>query len=151
MQMGHDRIGIWVEGKNSDHLGYVKAHVEAGFRVDPGYILETKSPEGAAEHLAGLSEPPTALVVAKRLDQSVGLMQALRGRGIQPGRDLYLCSYDHSMNNTPNPDGAPSARIERPVERIASEAARVLGARVEGVQTGPTHTLLPSTLVADAP
>jgi LacI family transcriptional regulator len=99
---GHRRIG-YVGGNPGFKTtleriaGYHDALQSAGCVDDDRYIATgsatTRAAALATETLLSLAEPPTALVAGNNL-ATIGVMTALRGRGLRAPRDISVVGFD---------------------------------------------------------
>lgn len=87
----------------------------------------------AAARLLDASEPPDAIFVANNL-MTIGVLEELAARGLRPGRDLGIASFD-------DPPWArlldpPLTCVAQPSYEMGARAARLLAERLTGSRTG---------------
>ncbi|MFZ0215216.1 MAG: substrate-binding domain-containing protein [Candidatus Dormiibacterota bacterium] len=99
--LGHERVAIVLSPKEMGHddrlAGYEAALAEAGQPTDPRLIIWSDYPvsEGGANamrELLRLPDPPRAVFAASD-HVAVGVYQALRETGLEPGRDVAVIGY----------------------------------------------------------
>jgi DNA-binding LacI/PurR family transcriptional regulator len=77
--------------------GFRSAMADAGVDVPPDYVLDgnfhAQEATTAMERLLSLPEPPTAVFAASDL-MAIGAGQAIRGRGLEVGRDISVVGFD---------------------------------------------------------
>lgn len=101
-RLGHRRIGF-VGGPESFNFtsqrleGYRSGMHEAGLSVDEDLVVSglLDAPSGLqnGHRLLGLAAPPSAIICATDA-VAVGVMRALRERGLRAGRDVAVIGYD---------------------------------------------------------
>jgi len=147
IEMGHQGIGFVAETTSSRFRGYAQALGDAGIPLRMEYVMTCREPEEYAAQLLDLEVRPTAIFITRHLERVKRLLDGLRSGGVQPGRDVYLCSYYDEFWNNIAPLGIPYARVEHPVEAMAKSAVRILMDRIEGKSREPLHTVLRSRFV----
>ena len=99
---GHRRIGYIAGNPGFETTleridGYSDALRAAGCVSDHRYVVTgnatTKSAAAAAEALLSLNEPPTALVAGNNL-ATIGIMSAIRARGLRVPQDISVVGFD---------------------------------------------------------
>ncbi|WP_027483008.1 LacI family DNA-binding transcriptional regulator [Deinococcus pimensis] len=108
-------------------------------------LLNEDTAYDLTRHLMTLPTPPTALL-ALNGTQAAGAYRALRELGLRPPQDVSLLTVDnYSWTALVDP---PISVIEQPVERMGTEAARlVIRALEEGPGDQPTQLELPGRLI----
>jgi DNA-binding LacI/PurR family transcriptional regulator len=140
LDLGHRRIGFLDVGDrqqwNPDkHGGYQAALEEAGVPIDerltvaPALGVPVNSAEAphlvdaAVGELLALPEPPTA-IFAYDDRRALLVMESLRRRGIEPGRDISVAGFGDTASRNGTCDGLTSCRID--FRRMGREAVRAL-------------------------
>jgi len=102
IEAGHRRIAFisgepWMEASDQRMEGYERALRAAGIPVDPSLIVEgnflASGGRKATLHLIDEGRAPDAIFCANDLT-AVGCYEALKERGIAPGRDIAVMGYD---------------------------------------------------------
>jgi LacI family transcriptional regulator len=112
ISLGHRRIGMIV-GDPAAHPsrsrieGYRLAHARRGIEIDPALIRDhALSNEITLRETSALlsgSKPPSALFVAA-MDMLPGALRAIRGSGLEPGRDVaVIAGSDSDLAELGNP------------------------------------------------
>jgi LacI family transcriptional regulator len=153
LMLGHRRIGL-VGGQRSSvpgrqrEEGYVSALVEAGIEVDPALMTGGDWTVAEGERRAGamldLPDRATALL-AGSAPLAAGMMRAIRARGLRAPDDVSVGTFDDPLLAS---DMDPFMTcVQQPIDRICSTAARVLLARMDGLEIGaPMVHVLPVEL-----
>lgn len=97
----------------------------------------------AARRFLGADEPPDAVLVANSA-MAIGVLEAMRERGLRPGRDVGVVTFDD----------APWARaldpalsvVAQPARRVGCEAARLLLERISTPDRPAERVVLEATL-----
>ncbi len=153
--LGHRRIGFLGGREDLDSAqqreeGFRQAMDAAGISVDEslvavgGYRPETA--DGPARTLLDRAEPPTAVFAANDLS-AIQVMTVARGLGMSLPEDLSVIGFDNvpeSALATP-----PLTTINQPLQRMGSEALRLLVDLIDGRER-PAHLRLPTELVMRA-
>ncbi len=102
VSFGHKRIG-YINGGLEYNYSYVRASgyrsglAKAGLEYDPMLVQEdavtTVQGQAAGERLLAQQNPPTAIICAVDM-VALGLYQAIRAFGLEPGRDVSVIGYD---------------------------------------------------------
>ena len=153
LELGHRRIGL-LAGRpdlESAHLrarGYRAALERAGIEVDPslirvgGYQVDTA--EEATRQLLELVDRPTAIFAANDVS-AIAAMSVARSMGLVVTDDLSVIGFDNV------PESAlcepPLTTIEQPIQQMGFAAAKILIRLIDGTESVPGHTLLPTRLV----
>ncbi len=99
--------------------------------------------DGWFEHRRGA----TALVCSND-HVALGVVDAMRRRGLVPGRDLSVAGYDNlEAEGRKAPDQAVLTTINNPFERIGRRMAELLTNQIEQGQTAIIHERVPVSLV----
>lgn len=154
--LGHRRIGFLggrpdLESSRLREKGYRTALAGAGIPVDPqlvrvgGYRRATA--EAPAQQLLSLPERPTAIFAANDLS-AIATMEVARGLGLAIPEDLSVVGFDNvpeSAMTTPQ-----LTTINIPIQRMGSEALRLLITLLDGTDAPNTHVRVPTELVERA-
>jgi LacI family transcriptional regulator len=157
---GHRKIGFIADAPESGkgvpdedtsgarRRGYEDALGEAGIEVFAQYIrvsdYRVSSAHAEANALLDLPDPPTALFATDTM-MTLGVMAALRERGLAVGRDVSLVAFD-------DPDWArlidpPLTVVAQPARRMGEAAAERLILRIAEPQLEPVKIVLPTELI----
>lgn len=109
--------------------------VEADFRIEGARAVTTE--------LLASDRPPTALVVANNL-MTVGVLAAMRERGLRAPDDLALVGIDDPFW-APYLD-PPLTVVAQPVRKMAADAMELLHDRVSGRRSEPRRIVHPFEL-----
>ncbi|MEV0798988.1 LacI family DNA-binding transcriptional regulator [Kribbella sp. NPDC050281] len=153
---GYERIGCitgpaGVRTADDRLAGYRDALRSAKRRSTPKLVRRTEYKAAGARRAAldvmSQPEPPDALLVANSA-MAVGVLQALQERGIRPGRDVGLVSFDDApWAELVDP---PLSVVAQPAYEIGAVAARLLLARIADSSRPPTTTTLGARLIERA-
>lgn len=156
--LGHRRIALVsavLDEMNSidRRRGYIEALEEAGLSVDPDLIFEqTQSVKNldfaadAVDTLLTMANPPTAVFAASHT-LAMGVMLALKARGVRIPDDVSLVGFDDlSSSLYVEP---PLSTVSQPVFEMAKRAGRLLAEimRDNWPATDNCEILLPTSLV----
>ncbi len=153
LERGHRRIGF-LAGRpdlESAHLrerGYRLALERAGVEVDPslirvgGYQVDTAR-EGTRQ-LLELDERPSALFAANDVS-AIAAMSVARSLGLSVPDDLSVIGFDNVPESALSEP--PLTTIEQPIKQMGFDAAKILIRLIDGTESVPEHTLLPTRLV----
>lgn len=148
VKMGYTSIAAWCGGKEDPRLkGYVEGLRDANLPYRDAYVF-TEYGCDVAGQIASLDPRPQALFIMRHMDRVEGLLTQLRSLGIQPGYDLYLCSYDDDLWNNLAPQRIPYAHIEQQSRETARRAAQIILDRLGGKPVDSVHTFLQSRFIA---
>lgn len=160
VEQGHRRIAHITLGYPVSTLaerlaGYRAALAEASLLDRSERVLagRYRTPEerdvvcaGFAERLLGHPEPPTALFVVND-DMAVGMIAALRARGVRIPQDMAVAGFDNIQRWSPGVSFLTSAH--QPFKQMGARAAHLL---LERLKAGPVSAyrriLLDAPLVA---
>ncbi|HEY1853307.1 MAG TPA: LacI family DNA-binding transcriptional regulator [Solirubrobacterales bacterium] len=136
-EVGHRRIGLvaGLEGLSTTEeriAGYLQGLHRCGLPHDPRLVASGASQHGpamaAANRLLDIEDPPTALIAANSA-MTIGVMHALRGRGLEvPGEIALVAFDDFEWSDLFRPR---LTVIAQPTREIGAEAVRLLLARLE--------------------
>ncbi len=148
IEQGYRRIGYlggpdFLAISNERYEGYVAAHQEAELEPSPDYLIhcdfsEAKAIE-ATYRLLALPNPPEAIfTVSDRV--AVGVMRALRNRGLRIPEDMALIGFnDDPICAMLSP---ALSSVAQPKYEMGQLAARMLLEQIEGTSNRPrTHML----------
>lgn len=151
--LGHRRIGFLggrtdLESSRLREEGFRAALAAAGIEPDPelvrvgGYRPDTA--DRPAHEILDRPDRPTAVFAANDLS-AIRTMQVASELGLHVPRDLSVIGFDNV------PESAltrpPLTTIAQPMQRMGSEAVRLLVDLMQGRDGGPTHVRLPTSLV----
>ncbi|MET3803370.1 LacI family transcriptional regulator [Nakamurella sp. UYEF19] len=148
---GHRRIGLvagitGIQTTIERTNGYRKALRSRRIRFDPALVVSGESTadrtEGVVGQLLGLADPPTALVVGNN-HMTIGVLRALKGRGLRVPEDMALATFDDfDWADVFSPH---LTAIAQPIDLIAGRAVSMLFERIAG-SDGPPRTERPAGL-----
>ncbi|MEO7068047.1 MAG: LacI family DNA-binding transcriptional regulator [Rhodanobacter sp.] len=150
---GHRRIAFFGGHQNSSscrqrYAGYAQALEAAGLAIEPRWRVECAPTKLDAAHRAGAlfdTGPAPTAAVCYNDAVALGLMLALRQRGLRPGQDFALTGFDDiaeaalSMPPLTTLSVAPHAR--------GQQAARLLLQRLGEAQAPSQQTIAPVQLI----
>lgn len=147
---GHRRIALIADDPRiatarQRHTGYEAALAEAGIPLDSKLSRTARTQqeaEAAVGELLALDEPPTA-VFAARNTLTMGVVAALRARGLQHA--IGLVGFDELRMADLLEPGVTT--VDQHPSQIGAQAARLLLARLQGSAAEPTTVVLPTTLI----
>lgn len=148
IRQGHRRIAI-VTGLKSVYsakerlVGYLRALSDHGILYDDALVVSGRYQFGTAykafEKLMALPEPPTA-VVTTNYDFTIGMVTAIREKGLSIPEDMAVFGFDCAdictMLNPPLPV------VQQPEEEIGRITARYMIDRLGGYSGQSRHTRL---------
>lgn len=154
LMLGHRRIGLIVGSSairpSRERLrGFKRAYEEAGVPFDEEYVfqMDAFTPElaaAAANSVLGRSPSPTA-IVAGDSQLGIGLLKALRERGLREGDDISLVICDDvELLRYMDP---PISAVSRDGEEMGATAARLLLDRLKDSSEPPQIELLPTRFI----
>lgn len=155
LHMNHRRIalinGPQVYSTALDRLrGYRQAFKDAGLATDRGLVREGRWNDSSGGHRAGnellsLSDPPTA-VLCGNFHIGVGLLRAVRQRGLRIPQDVSLVSYDDGDLFELSRPGITA--IRQPIRRMADAIAELVLKRLSGNDEDfPSHNFLDTQFI----
>lgn len=141
VDIGHRRIGI-ITGRAENPASQLRVE---GYKRGLHYARLAFEPElcrfsngnwdgghDMALELLSLANPPTA-IIAFNDTAALGVMAAIRARGLEPGKDVSVIGFDDMpFARECNP---PLTTIRQPIEEIATQAARLVVDLVDGCPT----------------
>ncbi len=150
LDLGHRRIAL-VNGLEEHayawrrRLGYEAALAGRGLAPDPALIRagEMVEPRGHAAvcEMMALDDPPTAFVCSATT-LALGVLRAVRERGLAPGRDVSIVTHDDDLSFMPNGEAVPLFTATRSSIRAAGRrAAEMLITLIEDPDAGPLNEL----------
>lgn len=150
LERGHTRVG-WIGWRSGSFIG---ADRRSGWErtlrehgLDSGGLLgraDDTVADGRAVADSLLDAGATALVCASDT-LAAGVLHALDGRGLRPGRDVAVVGFDDSQVAQVVPGGLTSVR--QPLEEVAVEIVRALETVLGHDGDGHPGVLLAPTLV----
>lgn len=153
LRLGHRRIAMIGGPTDFDTAkerlsGYRDAHHALGIKMDSrlersGSMDERGGFDAAFEVLAG-EQPPTALF-AYNGRVAIGVLEAVRARGLRIPEDLSLISFDDEP--VFEVTAPPVTAIHQPTSEIGRLAAQRLVAQLEHKEHLPEETVLPSRII----
>jgi DNA-binding LacI/PurR family transcriptional regulator len=152
-EMGHQRIAFIAGNPISSAAqarrdGFLEGMERNGLCIDPQLMCEGDYRlEGgckAAEHLAGLKDPPTALVAANDV-MAFGAWQCFRQLGLSVPEDISLVGFDDIALSSMAPIGLTTVRC--PMYEMGLKAATMLIDAIEGKPIQDACIELPVELV----
>ncbi|MFP4346474.1 MAG: LacI family DNA-binding transcriptional regulator [Anaerolineales bacterium] len=155
MALGHRRIGFiaWPEGSLTGHyrsLGYLRAYGESGLSPDPAWTVRSVNEEAAGREAAGAllalpaGQRPTALVAVSDLI-ALGVMNALRAAGLQPGRDVAVVGFDDIPTAQYLHPSLSSVR--QPIDRVGELVVTMLLQLIDGQPLKARQVLVEPELI----
>jgi LacI family transcriptional regulator, galactose operon repressor len=150
--LGHRRIGLingqlQMEAALARRDGYKQALLEAGIAIDSELMVEGFYSEPAAHQatlqLLDLDAPPTAILACSDT-MALGVMRAVRERGLRVPADVALIGYD----DMPFAEHAlpPLSSVHQPIGEMGAQAVKLLIEQIRG--HGPaTSVVVPARLV----
>jgi LacI family transcriptional regulator len=153
VELGHRRIGLVAgrEGLSTTQermAGYQTGLTRSGLPADDSLVAFGASehePARVATHdLLAADNPPTALVAANNA-MTIGVLHALRERGLTVPDDIALVAFDDfEWSDIFEPR---LTAIAQPSREIGATAVRLLMARLEEPDRPPQSIRLPATFV----
>jgi len=140
LELGHRRIGFLDVGDRQQwnaekHGGYLAALEEAGVPADEHLTVApalgvpadfSKAPalvDAAVGELLSLPEPPTA-IFAYDDRRALLVMESLRRRGLEPGRDISVAGFGDTASRNGTCNALTSCRID--FRKMGQEAVRAV-------------------------
>jgi DNA-binding LacI/PurR family transcriptional regulator len=143
IDLGHQRIGLingqlQMEAALARRDGYKQALLEAGIPIDnrlmvDGFYSETAAHQATLQ-LLDLDEPPTAIFAASDT-MAVGVLRAIRGRGLRVPQDIAVVGYD----DLPMAAYASLTSVHQPIQEMGTQAVRLLIDQIRG--EGPVNSV----------
>lgn len=158
-ELGHRRIAClaWPEDSLTGQYrlqGYETAMADAGFSIDPAWIIRTENAYRRAYEAAQTwldlpaDRKPTAVVALTDL-MAISVMNAATDAGLQVGHDLAVVGFDDApITGYLRP---PLTSLRQPVAEVGERVVRMLIDLVRGEQPEPAQVLLkPQLIVRDS-
>jgi len=150
IQNGHQHIAFVVQPlvvstRRGRLAGYKRAMQEAGFNLNPDYLVEATIADmkNKLEALFNLEEQPTALFAGN--DRAfLAVMEFLKEKGLKVGQDVALTVFDnipfaHLLE-------APISFVVQPAAEMGKKAAELLFAQINKDELEPGEFVFPSRL-----
>lgn len=152
LELGHTKVGV-VAGDpltstgRERTLGFVRAYEQAGIHIPADYVVnstfDTATGRAAGEALLSLRPMPTAIFAVNDFT-AIGVMGALRDRGLEVGRQVALVGYnDISIAAQLT---VPLTSVRSPLAEMGRRSVEILLDRIAGKETASIR--LSPTLVA---
>ena len=144
MVVGAERLSTTVERTNGYRLGLARNGLPYDEALVAGGGSRRDDAAGATDTLLGLPDPPTALISGNNA-MTIGILQALKARGLEVPRDLALVAFD----DFPWADlfSPRLTVIAQPTEEIGRRAVGMLLERLDDPERAPRHLRLDATFV----
>jgi len=153
IELGHRRIGFLtgrpeLRSSGMREAGYKRALAQAGIPFDPSLVAvgmyDPDTVRQVSRPLLQRDDRPTAVFAAN--DRSaLGLIEVANELGLDVPGDLSVVGFDDI------PEAFQSARplttVRQPMQRLGSEAARMLVALLTGGALDAPHRVLPTRLI----
>ncbi len=153
IRLGHRRIAFLagrpdLESARLRERGYRQALATAGIAVDEGLIrvggYEAETATAPARELLELDPRPTAVFAANDTT-ALETMAVARSLGLAVPQDLSVIGFDNVPESAlGNP---PLTTVEQPIQKMGSEAVRLLIELIEDPSQPPDRVVLPTKLV----
>ena len=155
IHLGYRRIATLTQRRNAPFIldrldGYKQALVESGYSIDPALIVEWQHDDPrlagyqATLALLSLPHPPDAFFTPSEV-LGVGVLQALRERGLDVPRDMGLVVYGDFQPELFGSLGMTTVR--QPTWEIASAAIDLLVDRIENPDQPAQQRVFPVQLI----
>jgi LacI family transcriptional regulator len=140
LSLGHRRIGIVAGDPHASTgsertLGFRRAYAAAGYPLPDDYVIpsgfDVRSGREAGEHLLSLPRPPTAIFAASDF-AAVGVMGAMRDRGLEAPRDVAVVGFNDLDVASELP--TPLTSVHSPLFDMGALSMRVLLSLLRGRQ-----------------
>lgn len=138
LSLGHTRIGLvgaplYYNFAYQRLEGYKKALAESGVAYDESMVVITEmnddAGESAAANLLDSDNPPTAFLCMSDT-QAIGVLAAVRARGLTAGQDISVMGYDGlKIGRHTNP---PLTTMSQPLAQSGRELGDMLLAIIDG-------------------
>jgi LacI family transcriptional regulator len=158
LELGHTRVGV-VAGDpltstgRERTLGFTRTYEQAGIHIPDDYVVsssfDTATGRAAGDRLLSLDPIPTAVFAVNDFT-AIGVMGALRDRGLQVGLDVALVGYnDISIAAQLT---VPLTSVQSPLREMGRRSVEMLLDRIAGEETAsvrltPTLVTRESTLL----
>jgi LacI family transcriptional regulator len=153
LALGHRRIAYLGSPRafsftHFRHEGYLNALFAAGIAYDEELVVEDlgtqADPDPAVRALLALSKPPTAIIACADFI-AMGALRALRGLGVSVPEEMSVVAFDDTL--VTQHAEPPLTCIRQDNQMIGGLAATVLIQQLRDDRAGPTHELVPPTLI----
>lgn len=157
IENGHRRIALIngveeMDFANRRRQGYERALTRAGLAIDPALMHSSDMTEAygynAACEMLNADDPPTGFAVAS-LITALGVRRAIEERGLKPGRDVSIVTFDDDLSYMRN--GTQEAPIftavQSSVRDAGRRAARMLLDRVADPDAPAAHHMMDCVLI----
>lgn len=153
ISLGHKRIGVITGLEDNPHTidrlaGYKTALAEANIRYDPRWVIAGDfnywSGLNAAEHVANMSEKPTAFFCMND-EMAIAAMRGFKDHGIQVPQDISVVGFDDmkvSRYCVPT-----LSSVAQPAEKMGEKAAEILIQMIDGKPPEAQEYVLPYEFV----
>ena len=150
LDLGHSRVGLLLGpmelGISEDRWqGYISAHLERGLTPDPELTRTLTFPlddsaRPVTRALLTAHRPPTAIVAASD-HIALGVYQAIRDEGMEPGRDIAVTAVgDGSFGAYMHPS---LTMVVVPIREMGRQAADLLIQQIRGTVTESKTIVVP--------
>ena len=161
LELGHHRVAVvagepYASTSVERTKGFIEVYAEAGIVVPADYVrssaFDTEGGHAIGAELLALQPRPTA-IFAVNDTAAIGVMGALRERGLAPGRDVAVIGYNGIPVSANMP--VPLTTVASPMFEMGAEAMSILlrrmsGATVKSLRLSPRLLARASTL-GDSP
>jgi LacI family transcriptional regulator len=152
--LNHKRIGFvagYYQASSERLRGYKEALLNAGVSFNSRFVLEGNfsQPGGfsATRQLLSLPKPPTAIFAANDLS-AFGVIEAVKEHGLRVPDDISVIGFDDiPMASQVYP---PLTTMRQPLADMGAAAARLMMAKLRGVEPPSNRITLPTELVVRA-
>lgn len=152
--LGHKRIGF-VGGYQANfaygerYAGFATSLMNGGVELDTQLIVNGGSTRefgrDGAQRLLELSDPPGAIVAYNDI-VALGVMDAIYGAGLEPGRSVAVIGYDDIPEAALQP--VPLTSVSTPAEKLGEVIAEAIqGRAVDRSQHEPLDITYPPRLI----
>jgi DNA-binding LacI/PurR family transcriptional regulator len=117
-------------------------HIPAHFVLHGNYTMEAG--KAAAAKLLDAERRPTAILAANDL-AAVGVMEAIRERGLRVPEDISVAGFDDLL--PPTASGMSLTTVRQPVQEIGRRGAEILLKAIDTGQLPTGHVDVPVSLV----
>ncbi|MEL6452131.1 MAG: substrate-binding domain-containing protein [Pseudomonadota bacterium] len=159
ISLGHRRIALINGQETMDfairrRAGFATAMAEAGLSPDPalmssGEMTESYGHSNAAA-MVDQPDPPTAFLVSSIIC-AVGVRRALDERGLRPGQDVSIATFDDCLSYLANGSDTPVfTAMQSSVRDAGAALAQMLIDQIQAPDAPLQHTLWEAELVIGA-
>lgn len=157
--LGHQRIALINGQEELDFAirrrdGYVQAMEAVGLAIDPTLMARGEMTEDygytSAMAMLDMPRPPTAFL-ASSIICAAGIRRALEDRGLRPGADVSIATFDDCLSYFQNSSAVPVFTAVKSSVRAAGAAlAQMLIQRINTPDAPEVHTLWEAEFVPGA-